>query len=222
MHARLLSYAGPLGLAALAALAAPAAAQTTINFNSLTGQAQAGGGLSPISSPYFNQGFTLISGSGQFFAIDGSSPTYGDGETSLYSNDAASTLLTKTNGGTFTFNSIDLGHFPFGAAQTQNVDEPIRFIGTLVGGGTIKKTVDYSKGFGYKTFSFIGFTNLTSLTFAPVNGTLGNPYQFDNVGLDQSASAAPEPSQLAGLSVTAFGILGLLLRARRRKSGFAA
>lgn len=32
-------------------------------------------------------------------------------------------------------------------------------------------------------------------------------------------SAAPEPSQLAGLGFAAFGILGLLLKARKRKAG---
>ena len=34
-----------------------------------------------------------------------------------------------------------------------------------------------------------------------------------------NASAAPEPGQIAVLSLAAFGILGLLLRARKRKAG---
>jgi hypothetical protein len=66
--------------------------------------------------------------------------------------------------------------------------------------------------------NYLEFTGLSASTFqlsaagvagnAPING-------FQIVG---PASAAPEPSQVAALGVTALGLAGLIFRARRRKA----
>ena len=215
LQTRLLLPAAPLGMAALAALglAAPAAAQTTLNFNFLTPQAQATGSKL-LGTTYRLKGFTLTGPNG-LYAISGSG-IKGDGETSLYSGGGATTL-TQDNGRAFSLSSIDLG------ALLGNVDStffagPVTFTGTQVGGGkvTVTDTIMDPNG-QFQTFTFTGLSNLTSLTFA---GSGGNSHpQFDNVVL--TPSAAPEPSQLAGLGVTAFGVLGLLLKTRRRKIGVA-
>lgn len=52
----------------------------------------------------------------------------------------------------------------------------------------------------------LGVAELTALRDIGYNSSSSNP------------SAAPEPSQFAGLGFTAFGALGLILRARRRKA----
>ncbi len=88
---------------------------------------------------------------------------------------------------------------------------------------------------------------LLKLSTTPYNGFDGSPYRwgdYSNTVVDPTdsskfwtvqefsasdgtyatqitgieVSAAPEPSQLAGLGFTAFGVLGLILRARRRKA----
>lgn len=206
-------------LAGLGLLAAPAAAQTTINFDSLTPLAQtsaakAAGGMASMGTTYSAQGFTLTAPTG-FSVFDGGSAAFGDGETSLYSGNAGPTTLTQNGGGTFAFNGIDLGDVP---AFTGTPD-PVTFTGTKLGGAVVTVT-DSAPTSGYQAFTnFAGFTGLTSLTFAPTGTTTGPP-QFDNIKLTPSApGAAPEPSQDAGLALTALGLGGLLLRARKRRSG---
>lgn len=82
-----------LGLATLTALglaAAPASAQTTINFDNFTAQAQASGGSYYLGTTYSTQGFTFNSNGSNLFALAGSNPTFGDGEISLYNQSSSS------------------------------------------------------------------------------------------------------------------------------------
>lgn len=49
------------------------------------------------------------------------------------------------------------------------------------------------------------------------NGAYGTGYDLAfKADFSPNASAAPEPSQLAGLSLAAFAVLGLILKARRK------
>ena len=206
-----LTHKTGLVLATLAALAAavPAAAQTTLNFGSFTAGSAATGNQY-VGTSYDTQGFTLASNV-NFYAQNGSGP-FGDGETSLYSNGGGSTTLTQDNGHAFTLDAIDLGPYA-GNNDGTFYGGPVTFLGTRVGGGTVTVTENVTSA-AYQTFIFTGFTHLTSLTFLGSGGS-SRPL-FDNVVLTPDAGAAPEPPQAAGLGVTAFGILGLLLRARRR------
>ena len=217
-----------LGLATLAALALaaqPAAAQTTISFDNLTAQADSNGGSLYLGSSYSTQGFTFVSGSNGFFAESGADPVYGDGETSLYSNLDGSTTLTQDNGMAFSLNAIDLGPFRGNSFNPTQFDGPVLFTGTQADGTTVTatETIDDPNG-QFQTIHFTGFDNLPSLTFqgnSSPGATTGSAPQFDNVVLNAPAtapSAAPEPSQMAGLGVMALGLSGLLLRARKRKA----
>lgn len=218
----LLTAKSALALAALAALglaAAPARAQTTLNFDNFT--ASSADGPQFIAPTYSDQGFTLTSGSAGFFALNGSDPTFGDGETSLYNSFGATTLM-QDSGAAFTLNAIDLGPLNGNSAGTTN-DGPILFTGTRADGTTVTATETTTDPNGqFQTFTFSGFDNLTSLTFTSTDGPTSS--QFDNVVLDQPAapSAAPEPSQVAALGFTALGLGGLLLRARKRHVAPAA
>ena len=63
-------------------------------------------------------------------------------------------------------------------------------------------------------------TGTASLAATGNISTQVNAIQYRDLGAP--ASAAPEPSQLAGLGLAAFGVLGLLFRARKRTSISAA
>ena len=209
-----------IGLAALGLAAAPAHAQTTLSFDNFTAAAQANGGVAGVPSPYSTQGFTLTSPDG-FVAYDGSS-FFGDGETSLYDY-GEGTTLTQDSGQAFSLNAIDLGP-AYGNSYGTKFDGPVLFTGTRADGTTVTATETMTSA-TFQTFTFSGFTDLSSLTFmGNYNSGSGSLVQFDNIVLTpaDAPSAAPEPSQVAALGFTAFGVLALILRARKRKMGTLA
>lgn len=206
-----------LGLATLAALdlaAAPASAQTTINFDNFTAQAQANGGQYSVGKTYSTQGFTFNSNGSGFTAYTGTG-SLGDGETSLYDGRAATTTLTQDNGQTFSFNAIDIGPI-FGNTFANNYDGPNLFTGTRADGTMVTATATTNSPSGhFQTFDFTGFTDLKSLTFA--SSTSGNSIpQFDNIVLS-SPAAVPEASTTVSLGLLlALGLGGLAVSASRK------
>lgn len=217
-----------LGLATLAALglaASPASAQTTINFDNFTTQANIVG--FQVGPSYSTQGFTLSSVGTTVLTLGsnlialGSNSLGGDGETSLYS-DSGATKLSQDNGKTFSLNAIDLGPFAGNSLGTF-YDGPILFTGTHADGSTVTAT-ETTTGKGFQKFNgFTGFTDLTSVTFQGTYNILSKPNgslaEFDNIVLNSPvvASAAPEPSQMVGLGFAVLGLGGLFLRAYKRK-----
>ncbi len=207
-----------VGLAAAQAQTAPA--QKTLSFDSFTSPAQANSGYYYVGTTYSTQGFTFNSNGSGFFALAGKS-LYGDGETSIYSNSAGSTTLTQDSGQTFSLNAIDLGPVFSNAAGTSYAG-PVLFTGTKADGATVTltQTTTSSK---FQTFDFTNFTGLKSLTFSgiysPCAGETSVP-EFDNVVVTPSASpaAVPEPSSLTVMGFAAVGILGLILRTRKRSA----
>ncbi len=206
----------PLGLAG-----APAHAQTTISFQNLTAQANRDGGIStfgPVYSTPSTQGFTFTTDS-SFAAIAGDS-TGGDGETSLYANNSSFTTLTQNNGQTFSFNAINLGPF-LGNTFGSTLDGPTLFTGTRANGTTVTSTAT-TTGSTYQTFTFTGFTNLKSLTFAPAPGS-GTASVFNTVVLNSPNGAAPVPEASTTISLGLLLALGgLAVAARRKKSRVSA
>lgn len=81
-------------------------------------------------------------------------------------------------------------------------------VGTATANGS--NTI-YGTTFGTLSFGGVAFNSLN------LSDTAYN-FEIDNLAVTNSPSAAPEPSQLAGLSFTALGLGALLLRARRRKA----
>jgi hypothetical protein len=192
--------------AAIAALSAfsMTASATTITFNALE---QAGNGYQFMPS-YSESGFTFTSPGSNFGSAQQGNAGWYLGSASLFDNLARGIMLSKNDGGTFSFTSIDLAPVStsWGSGAT------VSFIGNIHGGGTISSSYTLNSSFAFQTFSLSGFNNLDSVTW-----TQASPYhQFDNVVLD--GSPVPEPATYVML-LTGLGLIGFT--ARRRKQATA-
>ncbi len=180
-------------------------------------------GTLTVFNPYMSQGFTLTSSSGGFVFNSpdtgngspqpiGNNPYYA-GANGLAAFSPATITLTQTSGEPFTLLSIDLArNFEFDPAPT------VTFTGTLAGGGTVSETFMVTtppppSPPGFETFSFTGFTGLTSVSWDQPLFNLGL-HQFTNITL--STGVVPEPSALTLLALGMPLALAWRLRMGRR------
>ena len=140
----------------------------------------------------------------------GSSPSWA-GSTALFNcRDNGITTLTKTGGGTFILNSIDLAPFDTDS-PSYGVGASVTFTGTKSDLSTVQATFTVPLTLQFATYSFTGFDNLESVRWQHVW-----PYhQFDNITLD--GGAAPEPA--TAVLLAAGLALGVLARCKRRQAG---
>ncbi|MCL2341078.1 MAG: PEP-CTERM sorting domain-containing protein [Proteobacteria bacterium] len=193
-----------LGLAMVFGMASAAHA-TVIDFEPLRGTGDT------VSSGYEENGFQLVtnSSSGVFNVWDGYIvPTV----TALVSDAGGTTTLSKTDGGLFQLNSIDLAIYYY----SYPID--VTFTGLLADGDTVEQT--FNLGSGLQTFLFKDdFTNLVSVSFVQgtfTAGDFGKIYQFTNINVtpvDGSAAPVPEP---ATMLLFGAGLLGLAGISRRK------
>ena len=170
----------------------------TIDFQSLehTDSVQTNHGPS-----YTEDGFTIA---GVNLFSNGTQRTDYNGSTALFFGlQGVNGTLTANSGGAFNLSSIDLVEV--------NPGTPIvSFTGFLAGGGTVTQdfTLDgsFGMGFGFETFNFTGFDNVTSVVWQ----SLDPFHQFDNIVV----SAVPLP---AAAWLFASGMLGLFGLARRKR-----
>lgn len=203
-------------IVALAVSSGPASAgNVVLNFSDVPS------GTLVVFSPYQSQGFTLTSSSGGFVfnspdtgngspQVPGSNPFYA-GANALAAFAPATITLTQTDGAPFSLLSIDLArNFEFDPAPT------VTFNGTFAGGGTISETFTVTTPAGppaaFQTFTFTGFTGLTSVSWDQPVFTEGL-HQFTNVTL---AVPVPEPASLVLAGLGSIG-LGVTFRGRRRR-----
>jgi hypothetical protein len=147
---------------------------------------------------YTENGFTMTNsnGSSDAYLVWGTSSPYFPGSTTLSHNYAnTTTTLSQVGGGAFTFSSIDLTDI---YNQFDNIT--VDFTGNLSGGGTVFQSFTTNSSQGLETFNFTNFTNLDSVTWTPTENRL---IQFDNINVNGSSTAVPEP----------FTVLGTLLGA---------
>lgn len=114
--------------------------------------------------------------------------------------------ITRTDGGLFTFNGLDLTY----AFNEQNSF----FNGGLAtfsfNGGTSTQTRSFDSLAGFQTFNF-DVANLSS-----VRVSADSPFQIDNIRLT-SMAAIPEPGTWA-MMLVGFGAIGVSMRRARRVS----
>jgi hypothetical protein len=178
------------------------ASAATLSFESL---ASADDNTS-VGRTYVEQGFklddiTMTSAYG--FATWGSSNIFFSGSTALMNNnDAGITRLTQVGGGAFKLASVDLTVMYPGLTGDGNV--AVTFTGTKLDNSTVTQSFNVSDG-APQTFTFTGFTNLASVTWAD-NATY---HQFDNI----SVAAVPEPETYA-MFLAGLGLMGFAARRR--------
>lgn len=198
----------PLVVSALAAVAAPASAATTIGFE---GQ---GGFISFEPATFDESGFrfSYVNGSNGF-ALVAAPPNCGppcsfSGTNAFYSYNTGTLTVTRIDGGLFSLSSLSA------AVTFTNLNRPLFLLITGSGAsGNVSTTLSVNDGSAdsFTTFSVNGFTNLNSLSFA---GSSSFPeFALDNIVLS-SSSAVPEPSTWAMMLLGFFG-LGAALRSRR-------
>jgi hypothetical protein len=163
-------------------------------------------GNDAVGNTYVEQGFKfedLTAGFG--FATWGSASTFYTGSTALANNDDSGiTQLTRADGGSFNLGSIDLAVLYPGITGDGAVS--VTFTGARADQSTVSQTVVVNDGL-VQTFSFAGFTNLSSVTWS--NEAMY--HQFDNLNV----TAVPEPGSVA-MFLAGIGVLGAL--GRRRKA----
>ena len=167
-------------------------------------------------------GQQVVPGTGKFYAENGyefasSAPvhnfaTWGTlsanylGSTALWNGDGTGvtgvTTLTRTGGGAFDLQSIDIGELTVSGPGVATVN----FVGALFGGGTVSQSFTSdgvrATGSGFETVLFAGFTDVVSVSWLQVSPFI----QFDNVTV--ASASIPEP---AAALVLALAFLGLRL-----------
>jgi len=193
-----------LGLAALAALALtgkPAAAQT-ITFLGLTGE-----NGDNISSPYTEGGFTVNFTTGQWHEAH----AFGNPIPSIYTAEESAVVDVTHSGGTvFTFSSVDFGNASAGS--------PTYTLTGLRSGATVfTSSGDFLTPYAFTTIGSPDSTSLIDDLKLTLNRGTTSSVNIDNIALNSRVTTVPEPSTVASLGLGAFGLGGLVLRARKRK-----
>jgi hypothetical protein len=162
----------------------PALAETQIIVIDFEALASSGTSVTFVAS-YSEDGFTLVdpdyAGNDAFGAPQSATTWFYVGPSTALVNNMAPgsdgiTMLTKDDGGTFDVSSIDLGEVdPESPAPVA-----VPFTGTRADGSTVTTTFTTDGAAGFETFTFDGFTDLVSLSWAQQSPF----HQFDNITLD--------------------------------------
>jgi hypothetical protein len=198
----------------VAAAIIPAAQASVVDFNNTSG-----GGYQYFYPAYSSGGLTFTLVSEAYLIGTGYS---GTNQTSYYAINGTDYLMsdsditiTKTGGGTFSLNSLDMTPWEDYSGISQAI-----LTGARSAGASVSKTVTFTgdtanssnvSGNDFTKYLLSGFDNLTSLTISHGGGYLA----IDNVTFDQT-SAVPEPSSIALLGLAFAGFAAVRRRVTKR------
>ncbi len=196
-------------MAAMATASAASAATTVLDFNDL---AQSGAGRKTISQNNFKyQGFNFRSvyvGDPNFFTLGLDDPANADpnGTTFGHTWEGYETHVTKQDGSTFDVFSVDIADILNVGARNSG-----RFRFTFA--DNTQKSFDFvtDPNAGLQTLVF-DMKNVTGMLFY---ADLGENIQIDNIRLEGSVAAVPEPATWA-MMIIGFGGIGATFRRRRQ------
>jgi hypothetical protein len=199
-----------LGLALASVPVAATAQTTTIDFSSLAFDGSTAAGPRGVASPLNLNGFTLTAtdpfGLPPILVYSRQSTNSADpGGASIFPNRSEPGItITRTNGGLFTFNGLDLTY----AFNDQNASFGGGLATFTFDGGTSVLTRSFDNLPGFQTFNFDA-ANLTSVRISSTS-----PFQIDNIRLT-AVAAVPEPGTWA-MMLIGFGAIGASVRRARR------
>jgi hypothetical protein len=191
--------------------AATASSQVVIDFESLASP----GVDNTVVTTYLEDGFTLVNATTPTSSGAFASPQSGNwrfvGSTTLFNNHFAGvTVLTKDDGSVFDVASIDLAEMMglvLGSLLPVE-STTIPFTGTRADASTVSVTFTTDGVFGLETFTFSGFTNLTSLSWDQVYPW----HQFDNITLDAAHPTNKDECRNGGWENFGYRNQGLCIR----------
>ena len=184
-------------LAAALATATTAAHATVVTFDDAAGNAI----LDQAQSQFSDQGLTFTSNGTYMYVWDGSSPNGNGTNANIFAgfNSGDNEVITKTGGGTFNLDSLDMAISWYDA----NPSETITVNGAPL---TITDTL---------TTYNLNLNGVTSVTITGVPSNSGY-WLADNI-----SAGVPEPATWAVMLV-GFGGLGVSMRRQRRKQAAVA
>ena len=205
-----------LALALVLAVVPVAANAVTIDFETLGFDGATNPGPRGIASPLVIGDFTFTAtdpfGLPPILVYPRQSTNNPDfGGTSIFPNRSEPGItIARTDGAAFTFNSVDLT-FAFD-------DQNALFDGGLAtytfGGGPAPVSLAFDNQAGFQTFAL----NTAGVTSVRISSP--SAFAIDNVVLNGSTSAVPEPASWA-MMIAGFGAVGAAMRRGRRVRAFA-
>ena len=203
-----------LGVALATTLCTLQAGAAVLDFDAVpdNGISCDGGTCNFLGSTYEENGFQIVnSGVGGIASWDSTNSNF-TGSKAIFPNDGFTALtLTAAGGQAFNIESIDISELLFRGGVTQ-----INFFGTKADGSPDLNLSFWLDGeFGNQTISFIGWNNLSSVSWGRAS-IFGDGGQYDNIVV--STVPVPAAAPLFGSAIGLLGYLGWRKRKQARSS----
>jgi hypothetical protein len=211
-----------LALSAGAALflSPPVANAQTFNFEGQTETGVFSGGYTTLTETQGGVTFTLVREGGVAFDISNVAGTTGFGSRTLspFSNETSNTAFIGNFSTSLTGVSVAFGDFGADVdILTLQAFSGLNASGTLLGlaSGTLPGT---GSAFASNTLTLSGLSGIQSIRFIGGSPNFPNSVYYDNISVTQAVNPVPEPSEWLAMGMAGTSVMGLMVRARRRRA----